>query len=65
MLASTLLMNSQKEYRDNNIEIKEKKHVMKGQDCKQRTSEYKAFKSKIEGLQDEVFESRTMKYATV
>ena len=48
----------------NNNEFKgEKKHIAKCQDGKQRTLQYKAFKSKIEGLEDAVFESKDVKHA--
>ena len=39
------------------------KFVAKGQDGKQKSSLYKPFKSKVEGLEDAVFESGAVKHA--
>ena len=49
----------------NNEEIKQEKkfNIMKGRDGKRKASLYKAFKSKIDGLEDTVFESGAMKHA--
>ena len=45
-----------------NEEVKEeKKFNMKRQDGKQKTKIYKSFKSKVDGLEDAVFESGAMK----
>ena len=41
----------------------EKKFVAKGQDGKQKSSLYKPFKSKVEGLEDAVFESGAVRHA--
>ena len=42
-----------------NEEIKEeKKFIMKGQEGKQKMTQYKAFKSKVEGLEEAVFERK-------
>ena len=47
-----------------NKEVKEEKKInMKGWGDKQKTSIYKPFKSKIDGLEDAVFESRATKHA--
>ena len=48
----------------NNQEMKgEKKFNAKGRDGKRKTSVYKPFKSKVEGLEDAVFESGAVKHA--
>ena len=47
-----------------NKEVKEEeKFIAKGRDGKQKTILYKPFKSKIEGLEDAVFESGAVKHA--
>ena len=47
----------------NNEEVKEKnKFIAKGQEGKQKTT-HKTFKSKVEGLDDAVFESGAVKHA--
>ena len=46
--------------------IKEdKKHTMKGQEGKQRASQYKTFKSKVEHLKDAVFDSGAVNHALI
>ena len=47
-----------------NKEMKdEKKFNTRGQDGKRKTSVYKAFRSKVNGLEDAVFESGAVKHA--
>ena len=41
----------------------EKKFITKGQDDKQKLIVYKPFKNKVEGLEDEVFQSGAVKNA--
>ena len=49
----------------NNKEVKQENKVfMIGWDGKQKASIYKAFKSKVDGLEDAAFESGAKKHAT-
>ena len=41
----------------------EKKVIARNQDGKQKMIQYKPFKSKVEGLEEAVFESGTLKHA--
>ena len=47
----------------NNKTKKEKKFIAKGRDSKQKTNHYKAFKGKVESLEDAIFESGEVKHA--
>ena len=48
-----------------NEEVKgEKKSIARGRDGRQKTTQYKPFKSKVEGLEDAIFESGAVKHAT-
>ena len=63
-LASTLLIKVTKIEKMSLHEIKEeKKPTALCQDIKQRIPQFKAFKNKLKGLEDAVFESRAVKHA--
>ena len=65
MFVSTLLIKSHKKEEKSNSDFKDKrKHATKVQEDNQSTSQYKTFKSKMEGLEDAIFESGAMKHVT-